>query len=591
MKLSDYVIQFFVDQGVDHCFAISGGAVIHLCDSAARHEKINLIFTQHEQGAGAAADMYARVTGNIGLALVTSGPGATNLVTSVCNAYFDSIPCVFISGQVATPRLRPNDRLRQKGFQETDIVAIFKSITKYAVLLRKAEDIRYQLEEAVFLARSGRPGPVLIDVPDDLQRVDVDPEALRCFAPPAVDVDQGQPVESSTVRRLDALIKAAERPVLILGAGIHISHTEEAAGRFAEHYHLPTLLTWGALDLFPRDYSLNMGGVGVAGPRSGNFAAQTSDLVIALGTRLSQMITGGKQNLFAPHATKVMVDLDREELGKFGPDTFVLDMPIEADLRDFFRACESLYRDESPDRFHAWRAQIGQWDAAYPICPSTYLDRTDRVNAYVFMDALSKVAGEGDIIITDAGGNLSWTMQGVRAKAGQRIYSAWNHSPMGYSMPAAMGASVASDARVICIIGDGGLMMCVEELGTIRRHDMPVKIFVFNNRGHGIQKQTIETWLASHYVGVDQETGLFFPDYEALARAFGIDYAQLSNHADLSRLGAILSSKGPVLIDVEIAEDQRIVPMLKFGAGLEDLDPKISADEIRQIMATVSQLT
>lgn len=588
MKLSDYVIQFFVDLGVTHTYAISGGAVIHLCDSAAKNDKIELIFTQHEQGAGAAVDMYARVTGNIGLGLVTSGPGATNLVTSVCNAYFDSIPCVFISGQVATARLRPNERLRQRGFQETDVVSIFRSITKYSVLVRRAEDIRFELEKAVYLARHGRPGPVLIDLPDDLQRLDVAPERLRSFAPTdEVSLTHRKSVTEETVAKVESLIAASKRPVMIVGAGVHCARVEAKAIEFAERYHLPLLLTWGALDLVESSHPLNMGGLGVAGPRAGNFAAQTSDLVVAVGTRLSQMITGGKQDLFAPHAKKVMIDIDPEELRKFGPDTFVLDEAIEADLRDWFGAFDS--RPQQGDRFQDWRNQIREWSAKYPICQPSDRTRKGRVSAYVFMEALSSASKDGDIIVTDAGGNLAWTMQGIAVKDRQRVYSAWNHSPMGYSMPAAMGASAASSENVICIIGDGGIMMCLEELGTIKRHEMPIKIFIFNNRGHGIQKQTMETWLSAHYVGVDQATGLFFPDYRSVALAFGMEYREILTNADLPMLAEILKTEAPVLINVEIAEDQRIVPMLKFGAGLEDLDPKISGDELKQILSVVER--
>lgn len=590
MKLADFVVDFLAKEGIRHAFLISGGAVIHIVDSVARHKEMAVVCPQHEQAAGAAADMYARVTDNLGVAIVTSGPGATNLVTSVCNAYFDSVPCIFICGQVATFRLKPSEALRQNGFQETDVVTIFKSITKYAKQLKFASDIKYELQRAVYLAKSGRPGPVLLDIPDDLQRVEINSDELRCFSPSELSkAAKKKIVTTDQARELFSLIKTSKHPVLILGGGVRQARQSDEAIRFARYFHLPVLLTWGGMDLLPHDDILNMGGVGVCGPRAGNFAAQCSDLVIAMGTRLSQMITGGKQNLFAPNAKKVMIDIDSEELNKFGKETFCLDLALECSLQDLYKVCEPLYESGNIDLFCNWRGQIKDLSRKYPICPQEYYQREDKVNAYVFINELSDAARDGAIIITDAGGNLSWTMQAYKIKKDQRIFSAWNHSPMGYSLPASIGAAFGANSDVLCIIGDGGIMMCLEELGTIRRYDLPVKVFVFNNHGHGIQKQTIETWLNSHYVAVDESTGLYFPDFVKMGAAFGIPSVSINNHAVLKgKLREVLSMKGPVLCNVEIAEDQRIVPMLKFGAGLEDLDPKIEPDKLSIIMKKLS---
>jgi acetolactate synthase I/II/III large subunit len=580
MKLSDYVAEFLASQGVGHVFLISGGAIVHCADSVASHPKLEYICTQHEQGAGAAADAYARINGNLGVAMTTSGPGATNLATSVCNAYFDSIPILLITGQVATFRLRPDKDLRQKGFQETDVVSIFQSITKYAVLVRDAADIRYELEKAVHLARAGRPGPVLVDIPDDLQRVDIDPEKLRSFSPKRA---AKKTVAAAKIKKLLALIKSAERPVLILGAGVRVSGVPEQVLKFARDLHLPVLLTWGGMDLMPREDELNMGGVGVCGPRSGNFAVQNSDLVVAIGTRLSQMITGGKQNLFAPKAKKAMIDIDAKELKKFTKNDFTLDLAIECSIPGFIKTCAGA---KQKDRFQGWRRRIKAWDEQFPVCLPEYYEQKEKLVSYVFIKELARAAKPNDIVITDAGGNLSWTMQAFDVKEGQRLFSAWNHSPMGYSLPAAIGAALAGKRDVICIIGDGGLMMCLEELATIQRYQLPVKIFIMNNHGHGIQKQTLDTWLNSRYVAVDEKSGLYFPDFIATGKAFGMPSHKINGLEDLrSGLPGILRTKGPVLCDVEIVENQRIVPMLKFGAGLEDLEPKLPSDVIKSIMS------
>ncbi|MBI2144016.1 thiamine pyrophosphate-binding protein [Candidatus Woesearchaeota archaeon] len=587
MKLSDYVMEFLAEHGSRHVFLVSGGAVVHLVDSAARNPKMAYFCLEHEQNAGAAADACSRVTGKLGVVLTTSGPGATNLVTSVCNAYFDSIPVLFITGQVATFRIKPSERLRQKGFQETDVVSIFRSITKYATQLGRAEDIKCVLQEAVYAATSGRMGPVLIDIPDDIQRAEVDPDKLRGFTPPAVHA--GSCV--SAVGDVFAAIRSAKRPVLILGAGVRLSGAIPEALKFAEYFRVPFLLTWGAMDIVEYGHELNMGGLGVCGPRGGNFAAQASDLVIALGTRLSQMITGGKQNLFAPHAKKIMVDIDAEELNKFSPTDVVLDLKVQCGLREFFAECGKLYSragSGEKGRFGEWRQQIAEWRMKYPICPQSNYGLKDRVDAYVFIKELSRAARAGDIIFADTGGNVSQTMQAFEVKGGQRIISAWNHTPMGYSLPASIGAAFVSGRDIICIIGDGGLMLCLEELSVVAKHRLNIKIFVFNNHCYGIMKQTLDTWLGSRYVAVDEGSGLAFADFDKIGPAFGLQAVAIRNHGELNaKLGQVLGMKGPVLCNVEIALGQRIVPMLKFGAGLEDLDPKLPREEIEPIMRIV----
>ena len=581
MKLSDFVADFLAKQGLRHIFLYSGGAIVHVADSISRHPKLKLIIPQHEQGGAAAADGYSRITENLGCMITTSGPGATNTVTSVCNSYFDSIPVLIISGQVATFRLKPTPELRQKGFQETDVISIFKSITKYAAQLKKAEDIRYELEKAVYIASSGRPGPVILDLPDDLQRAEIDKGLLRRFALP-------KKKKSNIKREVGEVVKLigkAKRPILILGAGIRVAKLVREVGKFVAYFKMPILLTWGGMDLFPYDYKYNMGGVGVCSPRGGNFAVQNSDLVIALGTRLSQMITGGKQNLFAPMAKKVMVDIDSEELDKFGPMDLKLDLKIQAELSDFFKNFDDFYKKPWSKRWDSWQAKIADWRRRYPICPTQYYKHKRNINAYVFIKELSSVLKPKDIILTDAGGNLSWTMQNWQTKADQRLISAWNHSPMGYSVPASIGAAFAARRDIYTITGDGGLMMCLEELGTITKHKLPIKIFIFNNHGHGIQKQTMDTWLAGRYTAVNEETGLWFPDFKKVSEAFKLPYFHMQNHDQIKKiLKRVLSTKGPVICDVEIDPNQKIVPMLKFGSGLEDLDPKLSPHELEKIM-------
>ena len=579
MKLSDFIVQFLYEQGIKHVFVVSGGAIIHSIDSVARHPGMFYVCVAHEQAAGAAADAYSRIGPALGTAMVTSGPGATNLTTSICNAYFDSIPVLFICGQVTTPRLRPNENLRQKGFQETDIIALFKSITKYVARVMDPYDIQYELQKAVYLAKEGRPGPVALDIPDDLQRMDIDVSRLRTFIPIAA---QPKDIKGQT-ETLSSWIRSAKRPVFIYGAGVRIAGAMDAALDFARFFHIPVLLTWGGKDLMAFDDPLNMGGLGVVGPRAGNFAAQNADLIIAVGTRLSQMITGGKTTLFAPRAKKVMVDIDPNELIKFTKNDFSLDMTVETGLNHFFEHMRAHVPDR--DNFKGWRQQIRAWETQHPVCPPDKYKRKDHVDGHVFVKAISKAALADDVFIADTGANISWTLQAIEMKKGQRMFSAWNHTPMGYALSASIGAAFACPRRILCLTGDGGLMMNIEELATIRRYHLNVKVFIFNNGGHAIQKQTIDTWLNSHYAAVNEATGLSFPDFVKTAGAFGLPAFRIRGHGELDKtMAQALAVEGPVVCDVMIDPDQTIEPMLKFGSGLEDLNPKLPPDEIAKIM-------
>jgi len=583
MKVSDFIAGFLFQQGIKHVFVVSGGAIIHSIDSVARHPGMSYVCVQHEQAAGAAADAYWRANGRVGTVMVTSGPGATNLTTSICNAYFDSVPMLCICGQVTTPRLRPNAQLRQKGFQETDIISLFSSITKYVYRVMDPLEIKYQLQKAMFIAQEGRMGPVALDIPDDLQRVDIDVSNLKEFIPSATPKTKDNTKELQT---LLSWIGEAKRPLVIYGAGIRLAGVIDPALDFIRRWGLPVVLTWGGKDIVSHDDPLNMGGIGVVGPRAGNFAAQNADLIIAVGTRLSQMITGGKTSLFAPRAKKVLVDIDPQELSKFGAHDFPLDLGIRSDLPSFFESL-SLYSGKAPghDGFTSWRNQIKTWEQQYPVCPVQKYDRRDYVDGHVFVKIISKLSGSNDMFIADTGANISWTLQAIEMKAGQRIFSAWNHTPMGYALSAAVGAAFASGKRILCLTGDGGLMMNIQELATIRRYNLDVKVFIFNNGGHAIQKQTIDTWLGSHYAAVDEKTGLSFPDFVKTAEAFGLPALRGSRHDGLEDIiEKALAARGPLVCDIMIDPDQKIEPMLKFGSGLEDLNPKLAPEEILKIM-------
>ncbi len=586
MKLADYVIRFLADRGVTHLFGMSGGAAVHLFDAADRCPDLDYVCSQHEQSAAMSADGYARITGRMGVAVTTSGPGATNLLTGVCCSYFDSVPTLMLTGQVATHRLKGDRPIRQLGFQETDVLSVFHSVTKYAALVRRAEDIRFHLEAAWHWAFEGRPGPVLIDLPDDLQRAEIDPDTLVGFTPPAPDPGD----DGALTQGLDALARAvtrSRRGVLVLGGGLSTPRIGPELRRLIDTLGLPVLQTWAGLDLLPGDHPLQVGSFGVYAPRLGNFVIQNADLVVCLGTRLSQNVTGGLLDTFAREAEIACVDVDPGELAKFDGRGIAITHRIRARLATAIPLLHAAVRRHGAPDVADWRARIAHWRAALPddFAPAG-ARRAGEVDAYVFVAALSRALPEDEAIFVDTGGNLTWTCNGLALKSGQRLISAWNNTPMGYALPAAIGAAVSDRARpVTCIIGDGGLMICLAELATAVRQSLKLRIIVFDNGGHGIQKQTLETWLGGRYVAVDSASGLALPCIPDVARAMGLPVIEIDDEdAIAERLEQVYGMDGPVLCNVRIRPDQKLYPVLKFGAALEDQLPPLDPDFLRREM-------
>jgi len=582
MKLSDYVINFLVERGVTHVFGMSGGAAVHLFDSAARHPEMNYVCSQHEQSAAMSADGYARVTDKMGVAITTSGPGATNLLTGTCCSFFDSIPTLMITGQVATHRLKEDRKIRQLGFQETDVLSIFQSVTKYAAQIRRAEDIRYHLEAAWHWAFEGRPGAVLLDIPDDLQRVEIDPSALRSFIhPPADDIIS----EAAILSIVDALAMST-RPVLVLGGGLSTPRGVADLTAFIDELGIPVLQTWAGLDLLGHDHPLRVGSFGVYAPRIGNFAIQNADFILCLGTRLSQNVTGGLLDTFARAATIAMVDAEQGELDKFDGRGIRVAIKLRAKAEQAIpRLRSAVQKTHRPD-ISAWLEKIAHWRKVLPDDMSCAFDGERRdVDAYRLIEALSNNVDDAEKIFVDTGGNLTWTCNAFETKPHQRLISAWNNTPMGYALPAAIGAAVAQNDPVTCIIGDGGLMICLSELATLVRYDLNVRVIVFDNKGHGIQKQTLETWLDGRFVAVDETSGLAFPQIASVCKSMGLPVCEIDvDDAIEGTLATFYGQSGPRVCVVHINPNQRLYPVLKFGAPLEDQLPALPNGFLEQEM-------
>ena len=583
MKLSDYVASFLAKQGIKHVFVITGGASAHLIDSIAKTNGIEYICPQHEQAGAMAADAYARVTGNLGAAIATSGPGATNMLTGVCCSFYDSIPSLYITGQVSTFRSKGNIGIRQLGFQETDTIAIFKPVTKYAVKIDSPCKIRYELEKAVFIARSGRPGPVLIDIPDNLQRADVKPGLLKPFVPGKNEINTRK--LDRKIEKCLELIGESKRPVVILGWGVYLAGAQNEAMTFVEKSGLPVAPTWAMRYLLPANHPQLIGPFGTHGTRYGNFAIQNADLVISIGARLDTRQAGSPHSTFARGAKKIVVDIDVCELEKFKNLGMKIDLKVCSDAKDFFHHLnKKIVEIKLPD-ISIWKKKIEELKEKYPICRNEYFRERD-VNPYVFIKKLSEKMSPGDVIFSDTGCSVAWLLQAFEFKKGQKLFSAFNNTPMGYALPASIGASFAIAGKpVICITGDGGLQMNIQELATVVKHKLPIKIFLFNNYGYSMIRQTQDQWFNSRYEASTVASGLAFPNFIKVAKAYGYKTVKISRAKDVCKgIEKTLSAKGPVLCDIRIRPEHGVIPQVKFGRAIEDGEPLLNRKDFLDCM-------
>lgn len=592
MKLSDYVADFLANEGVTHTFGLTGGAVVHLFDSMAKHPRIRPIFAHHEQAAAFAAQAYARIKNGIGAAVVTTGPGGTNAITGVTAAWLDSIPCIYISGQVRLAHTGQGTGLRQVGTQHLDILSLVRPITKYAVLIEKPESIKYHLQKAVHIARSGRPGPVWLDIPLDLQWANIEPSALLEFDPKEQSSASIE-IAAEKLQLCRELLRAATRPVLLVGNGVRLARAEQDVIRLIESLRIPFLTTWNVTDLLPSDHPLNIGRPGMFGQRGSNLAIQNCDLLLSLGSHLCVSITGTMFGAFAREAKVVMVDIDADELKH---RTVRVDLPIQSDARAFVHALKQLPEMNEPLPIHPWREHCAMYKTRYNGILAEYRNRDAPVNPYVFVDTLSDVLTKDDQIVVDGGGTINQiTFQAFRVQAGQRLIISAGLCSMGSGLPESIGACFAGEnRRTICLTGDGSLQLNIHELQTLVHHQLPVKIFVLCNAGYVSIRATQQGFLGSNYVGSISEGGVSLPDYGKVAAAYGLKTLRIENHADLAqRIQKALDEPGPVLVEVLASKDDQPMPRQGFdkkpdGTGvprpLEDMYPYLDRAEFREAM-------
>ncbi len=593
MQLSDYLIRFFEEKGVRHCFLLVGGAAMHLNDSLGKSEKIDYIACLHEQAAGIAAEAYARVTNTPPLVMVTTGPGATNAITPVAAAYIESTPMFIVSGQVKRADMIQGQGIRQQGMQEVDIISVVKPITKYAACVTEPDSIRCHLEQAWREATTGRPGPVWLEIPLDVQASRIDADALIGFDQPAPAAPEpsGDDI-AETIR----LLQHAERPCLLLGNGIRLSGHAEQAERFAEALCIPVLTTWNGIDLIDDRHPLYFGRPGGVGQRAANFIQQNCDFLLTVGARLNLLQTGYAHEGFAKNARRVMVDIDPFEMKKTNVHPH---RAIHADAGAFMRALTRALRGAAPPERPDWFGYCRRITADYPVMLEEYRSADGCVNSFEFVRALSEAMEANDVYVaTSSGSALDVAMCVFAVKKGQRVFSTKGLAAMGFDLPAAIGAAVASGRRTVCVTGDGGFQMNVQELETLRRLHLPVKMFIIDNNGYAMIYTSHMGAFAGRLTGCTPESGLTLPDCLEQARVYGIATAEIHAASDLhgENLRGLLSGNAPLVCRVRADIAQALLPRqtsYRNAQGqmeslpLEFMKPPVSDDEMKSIMIGV----
>lgn len=584
VRVCDYIADFVYKQGVESVFMVSGGGLMFLTDGLACNKDLNVICCHHEQAVAMAAVSYAKYSG-FGCGYVTTGCGGTNAITGVLNAWQDNTACMFISGQCKRKETLRNVGLpiRQVGVQEADIVTIVDSITKYAVMINDPNDIAYHLEKAVYLAKNGRPGPVWIDVPMDVQSAQINEATLRHFDPSELYAEK----VIATEREINGIVedlKQAKRPIVLAGGGIRLAGAIDEFDKFVHKYNIPFVCSRMGTDVLPTEDRLNIGRIGNKGMRSANFALQNADYVLVLGSRLSVSSTGQEYEYFAREAKVVVVDIDKYEHAK---NTVHIEQVINADVKDVLGKLvlpEQLNYSEWADRCLAWRNK-------YPVCLPEYYDDSEGINMYVFVEELSKVLKKDSVVIGDAGSAVYVPPQALKTtEKEQRYITSGGQAEMGFSLPAAIGVSIARNrGEVLAITGDGSLQMNIQELQTLKHYQLPVKLFVWNNDGYLSIRATQNKFFDGRFIGTDKTSGVSFPDLEKLAYAYDLKYIKIASVGDINdKLLEVLAYDEPVVCEVMSIRDQSIAPTVSskqnkegkmISMPIEDMAPFLNREE------------
>lgn len=595
IRTADYIVRKLEEIGVRDVFMVVGGGAMYLNEAVGRSDKIHYICHHHEQACAIAAEGYSRTKNGLAVVLVTSGPGGTNTLTGVIGQWLDSVPVLYISGQVKFETCIsscPSIGLRQLGDQEINIVDIVRPVTKYATMLTEPKNVRKELEKAIYIATTGRRGPVWLDIPLNVQEALVDEELLEPFGEfeePSWLV--GAELEEKSIEVIHAL-ENAERPVFVAGHGIRIANAKRTFLSLAEKLGIPVVSTFNGFDIIPTEHPLFVGRIGTLGSRAGNFALQNSDLVICVGTRNNIRQVSYNWEAFARNAKKIVADIDEAELKKH---TVKPDFAIHADAGEFLKNLEKSIEGMPLPSWSGWLSWCTERKRRYPIVMDEYRKLNTQVHPYHFIDVLTRALDDDAVVVAGNGSACVVLFQAGTVKENQRIF--WNSgcAAMGYGLPAAIGACFAAGkTNVVCIEGDGSLQMNIQELQTVIHHKLPLKIFVLNNHGYISIRQTQESFFDGHYVGCDETCGVSFPDYTKVAAAYGLQTTRLDSPNGMEeKIRKILDSDRPCLCEVMLPWDYKFLPKLSskrrpdgtlISKPLEDMFPFLDRKELKENM-------
>lgn len=596
MKLSDYVIQYLEQLGENHMFMLPGGGAMHLNDSLGKSKKIQYVVCLHEQACAVAAEAYARVTNKPGLLMVTTGPGGTNAITGVAAAYVESTPMIVLSGQVKRADMINGQGIRQQGMQELDIISIVKPVTKYAALVTEPESIRYHLDRAVYEATTGRKGPVWLDIPLDVQAIQIEEDKLAGWQPEQADKEilkkQEELLEQQVLNVIDCL-NQAERPVILAGNGIRLSGGTDAFYQLVKELQVPVLTTWNGIDLIEDTHPLFFGRPGGMGQRYANFVQQNSDFFLSVGARMNLLQTGYNFDGFARAAYKIMVDIDENELHKTNVRP---DLAVCADAKHFIEVLLKHKDKIKRKDYSGWISYANRVKQKYPVVTGEAWNQKELVNTYALLDTITEQMQPEDIYISGSSGTcIDVSMQTFRVKKGQRVFSTKGLASMGFGVPATIGACLAGNRRrTVCVNGDGGFQMNIQELETIHRLNLPIKIFVLNNQGYAQIHATQKNIFGGHYVACDEESNLTLSPVSDVARAYRLKTVQIYHNSELEeKVQEVLEYEGPVICEVMVPIELSALPKqvsYKRQDGqmeslpLEYMNPMLPEEEMRENM-------
>lgn len=589
MRAADYLMQRLAEAGATDVFLLPGGGAMFLNDALVCEARLNPVPCHHEQACGIAAEAHGRVRETFGVCMVTTGPGATNVVTPVAGAWIESVPMLVISGQVKRPDLLGGRPLRQGGVQEVDIVPMVRHVTKYAVTIDDPQQIRYHLERALFEMRDGRAGPVWLDVPLDVQATTVDPETLPGFTPPPNPSGTDMSIAADDVL---ALLAKAERPLILAGHGVRLAGGATPLLSIAEKLQVPVATTWNALDIVPCDHPLNAGRPGVVALRPGNFAVQNSDLLVSIGCRLDNIITAYNPRGFARAAKKVVIDVDHNEIDKLDMD---ITLGITADATDFLSALDHRPVPPQPNRAD-WLARIAGWKKRYPVNDGKPFPEQGPIDHYHFVSALSDAIPPHTLVATGSSGLAIEVFYTVfRNKPGQRVFLTSGLGAMGYGLPTAIGACFANGKKpMVAIESDGSLQLNLQELATLRAQNLPICLIVMNNGGYASIRNTQRNYFAGRHVGTGPEAGLLLPDLERIAATYDLPFRRINDASELAPvLNEVAGHPQAMIVDVRLTPNETLAPKCAalpqpdgsmLSMPLEDMSPLLPIDQLRSEM-------